>query len=130
MQEAVALPADVAAGLDEWGIEGVSTMNDARGSTPSSRFSAGLTTDPGGLAVRRGSVATTSRPARGRGSPTRWSSASDAGDWIGLSEVVALDDDSLAVVERDKLNGPNARIKRVYQVDLPRPTRHPARSPC
>lgn len=28
--------------------------------------------------------------------------------------------DKLAVIERDKLNGPAARIKRVYTVDLPK----------
>ena len=28
--------------------------------------------------------------------------------------------DKLAVIERDKLNGPAAKIKRIYTVDLPR----------
>ena len=41
-----------------------------------------------------------------------------AGDWIGLSEVTAVDEDTLAVIERDKLNGPAAALKRVYTVDL------------
>ncbi|GAA1374380.1 esterase-like activity of phytase family protein [Luteococcus sanguinis] len=41
-----------------------------------------------------------------------------AGDWIGLSEItyVGAKDgaDQLAVIERDKLNGPNAQVKRLY----------------
>src|SRR5690606_17358277 len=40
------------------------------------------------------------------------------GDWIGLSEITALGPDLMAVVERDKLNGPHAAIKRLYTVDL------------
>jgi hypothetical protein len=44
-----------------------------------------------------------------------------AGDWIGLSEVTALDADTVAVVERDKQFGTYAKVKRVYQVDLPAP---------
>ncbi|MGO4956307.1 esterase-like activity of phytase family protein [Luteococcus sp. Sow4_B9] len=40
------------------------------------------------------------------------------GDWIGLSEIHLLDQDTLAVIERDKLNGPDASIKRIYTVDI------------
>ena len=40
------------------------------------------------------------------------------GDWMGLSEVVAVDADTLAVIERDKLSGPVAAVKRVYSVEL------------
>lgn len=51
-------------------------------------------------------------------------STSTPGDWIGLSEVTAVDHNTLAVVERDKLNGPAARIKRIYAVDLPTRPNH------
>lgn len=44
---------------------------------------------------------------------------STAGDWIGLSEITRLRDGRLAVIERDKLNGPDAKIKRIYTVDEP-----------
>ncbi len=124
-QEAVALPADVAAGLSKWGIEGVTTTNDAAGEHVFVALQRGLTTDPGGLAgaarIGRYDVATGawtwfSYPLEAAAGGTAWPGS---GDWVGLSEVVALDGDSLAVIERDKLNGPNARIKRVYQVDLP-----------
>ncbi|MCC6497466.1 MAG: esterase-like activity of phytase family protein, partial [Propionibacteriaceae bacterium] len=42
-----------------------------------------------------------------------------AGDWMGLSEITAIDDHTFAVIERDKLNGPAARVKRVYTVSVP-----------
>ena len=38
---------------------------------------------------------------------------------MGLSEITALDDKHLLVIERDKLNGPDAKIKRVMKVTLP-----------
>lgn len=45
---------------------------------------------------------------------------STEGDWIGLSEISRLRDGRLAVIERDKLNGPDAKIKRIYTVDEPK----------
>lgn len=41
------------------------------------------------------------------------------GDWIGLSEVTAVDENTLAVIERDKLGGPDAVLKAIYTVDIP-----------
>lgn len=43
---------------------------------------------------------------------------SPAGGWVGLSEITALDDGKFAIIERDNQSGPDARIKRVYTVDL------------
>ena len=43
---------------------------------------------------------------------------SAAGGWVGLSEIVALGDGKLAVLERDNQSGPAAAIKRVYVVDV------------
>lgn len=42
-----------------------------------------------------------------------------AGDWIGLSEITAIDDHRLALIERDKLNGPDAAIKRITMITIP-----------
>lgn len=39
------------------------------------------------------------------------------GGWVGLSEVTALDDGMMAVVERDNQLGFDAAIKRIYIVD-------------
>jgi hypothetical protein len=44
--------------------------------------------------------------------------ASPAGGWVGLSEIVALGEDCLLVLERDNAAGPDARIKRLYTVSL------------
>lgn len=49
----------------------------------------------------------------------RLESTGTAGDWMGLSEITVVGD-RLAVIERDKLNGPAARVKRIYTVDLPK----------
>lgn len=43
---------------------------------------------------------------------------SPAGGWVGLSELTALPDGRFAIVERDNQLGPDARIKRIYRVDL------------
>ncbi len=42
-----------------------------------------------------------------------------AGDWMGLSEITAINDHTFAVIERDKLNGPAAAVKRIYTVTVP-----------
>lgn len=44
--------------------------------------------------------------------------ASPAGGWVGLSEITALGSNRFMVVERDNQFGPDARIKRLYTVDL------------
>lgn len=40
------------------------------------------------------------------------------GGWVGLSEITAIGADRYLVVERDNHMGPDARIKRVYRIDL------------
>lgn len=40
------------------------------------------------------------------------------GGWVGLSEITALGANRFLVVERDNQNGPDARIKRLYRIDL------------
>lgn len=40
--------------------------------------------------------------------------ASPNGGWVGLSEIVAVDDTTFAVIERDNQGGPDARIKKIY----------------
>ncbi|MDQ3304647.1 MAG: esterase-like activity of phytase family protein [Actinomycetota bacterium] len=42
---------------------------------------------------------------------------SPAGGWVGLSEVTALPDGRLAVIERDNQLGQEARVKRIYAID-------------
>lgn len=44
--------------------------------------------------------------------------ASPNGGWVGLSDVTALGNGQFLVVERDNQGGPDARIKRLYRIDL------------
>lgn len=44
--------------------------------------------------------------------------ASPNGGWVGLSEITALGSNRFLVVERDNQNGPDARVKRLYRIDL------------
>jgi len=40
------------------------------------------------------------------------------GGWVGLSEIVAIDDETFLVVERDNQGGPDARIKKIYEFSV------------
>jgi hypothetical protein len=44
--------------------------------------------------------------------------ASPNGGWVGLSEITAIGNNRYLVVERDNHMGPDARIKRIYRIDL------------
>ena len=44
--------------------------------------------------------------------------ASPYGGWVGLSEITAIGNNRYLVVERDNHMGPDARIKRIYRIDL------------
>ena len=44
--------------------------------------------------------------------------ASPAGGFVGLSELVAVSGQRLLVLERDNIGGPDARIKRIYEVSI------------
>lgn len=43
---------------------------------------------------------------------------SQAGGWVGLSDISSLGDGHFLLVERDNKAGPDAAIKRLYKVDL------------
>ncbi|MBW4717996.1 esterase-like activity of phytase family protein [Saccharothrix obliqua] len=55
--------------------------------------------------------------------------AAPAGGWVGLSEVTALDDRTLLVLERDNQRGDAAVTKKVYRVDISRLAPTPAGQP-
>lgn len=109
IEQRVALPADIAAGLGGQGLEGVAVDGDAIW-VVLQREAKG---DPKG-------VARIGRYANGQ---WEWfgyelETTGTEGDWIGLSEIV-IHDGGLLVLERDKLNGPDAALKAIYRVDLP-----------
>lgn len=121
--ETVSLPAEVAAHIKSWGFEGVTVADGAVWVAIQRPLWVDPTVANAQLQTLEGNVA---RIGRYDPDSASWSfyaypleATTTAGDWIGLSEITAVDDDTLAVIERDKLNGPAATIKRVYTVDLP-----------
>jgi len=40
------------------------------------------------------------------------------GGWVGLSDITALGNNQFLVIERDNQGGPDARVKRLYRIDL------------
>jgi hypothetical protein len=128
VEERVSLPADVAAGLGKWGIEGVAGTMDRSGEHLFVALQRGLTSDDGvGGYARIGRYDVASGVWTWFGYPL--SAPTADGDWVGLSEVTVVDRDTLAVIERDKLNGPAAALKAVYTVDLPKRDPRPGTVP-
>ncbi|MFD7897220.1 esterase-like activity of phytase family protein [Streptomyces sp. NPDC059743] len=116
-QQVVPLPADVAAGLGGQGFEGVTATTDRSGrEVVWATLQREVKTDPAGI-VRLGRYDVAAGTWSWYG--YKIGSTTTPGDWIGLSEITVVGD-KLAVIERDKLNGPSAKIKRVYTVDLPK----------
>jgi hypothetical protein len=116
-RQVVPLPADVAAGLAKQGFEGVTATTDPRGrEVVWAALQREVAGDPTGI-VRLGRYDVTAGTWSWFG--YRLGGTSTPGDWIGLSEVTVVGN-RLAVIERDKLNGPAATLKRIYTVELPR----------
>lgn len=125
IQQTVKLPEGVTQHIGKWGLEGVTTTGRGSSEVLYVALQRPLWTDPkkatgpidgeGVARIGRYDVATGVWSWFGyQLSPTR-----ATGDWMGLSEITAVDGDTLAVIERDKLSGPAARVKRVVTVDLP-----------
>ena len=128
VQERVSLPDDVVAGLGKWGIEGVTGTVDRTGEHLFVALQRGLTSDAGvGGYARIGRYDVATGEWTWFGYPL--SAPTADGDWVGLSEVTVVDRDTLAVIERDKLNGPSAALKAVYTVDLPKHDPRPGQVP-
>lgn len=116
-RQVVTLPADVAAGLAKQGFEGVTATTDRGGrEVVWATLQREVKGDPAGV-VRIGRYDVQSGTWSWFG--YRIGTTDTPGDWIGLSEITAVGD-KLALIERDKLNGPAAKIKRVYTVDMPK----------
>lgn len=111
IEKRVKLPADIAAQLGGQGLEGVAVDGDAVWLA----LQRELKSDPTGV-VRIGRYTPEGERWEWYGYPLEKTSAD--GDWIGLSEIT-VHDGRLLVLERDKLNGPDARVKALYSVDIP-----------
>lgn len=127
VQQKIALPAEITARISRWGLEGVTATTDADGEHVWTVVQRPLWQDPSASTLQPYDDDNLARIGRYDVADGSWhwygyrltSPRQGSGDWMGLSEITAVDDDTFAVVERDKLNGPAARIKRVYTVDVP-----------
>jgi len=120
------LPAEVAAHVGKWGFEGVTVTGEGADLRVWSVLQRPLWTDPADLSAGTVDGADVARIGRLDPETGEWAwfgyrldPTTAAGDWIGLSEITAIDDDTFAIIERDKLNGPAATIKRITRVDVP-----------
>jgi Esterase-like activity of phytase len=112
----IVLPDAVAALKKSNGYEGVAVTGSGNKEQVYLAFQREWTNDPAGL-VRIGRYT----PATGE-----WKFfyypldpvESPAATWVGLSEIVALSDTQMLVLERDNAAGPDARAKRLYKVSL------------
>ncbi|MGW2836858.1 esterase-like activity of phytase family protein [Streptomyces sp. NPDC001493] len=116
-RQVVPLPADIAAGLTKQGFEGVTATTDRQGhEIVWATLQREVKGDPTGV-VRLGRYDVQAGTWSWYG--YRIGTTNTPGDWIGLSEITVVGD-KLALIERDKLNGPAATVKRIYTVDLPK----------
>lgn len=112
----VEMPEDVASGLGDQGFEGVTGYGSGDEAVLYAAVQRPASQDPEGVArIGRYTVATGEWEWFGY----ELESTDTDGDWIGLSEITAVDEDTLAVIERDKLGGPDADLKAVYTVEVP-----------
>ncbi|OAN30150.1 esterase-like activity of phytase family protein [Mycolicibacterium iranicum] len=105
----VSLPSEIAAGLGGQGLEGVAVDGDAVWVAVQRESK----TDPKGV-VRLGRYADDKWEWFGY----QLDNTDIEGDWVGLSEI-QVHDGALFILERDKLNGPDARVKAIYRVEIP-----------
>jgi DNA-binding beta-propeller fold protein YncE len=132
--EPVRLPDTIEANQARFGFEGVAVSDDGtqvyvafqrEWNDPREDCDAGLvpgnaaTADPPGL-VRIGRYS----PATGAWAFWRYPldtlTGAPATAWVGLSEIVVVDDTTLAVVERDNLKDDAVQVKRLYTFSIDR----------
>ncbi|SMH42297.1 Esterase-like activity of phytase [Rathayibacter oskolensis] len=117
VQQRITLPAEVADALGSQGFEGVTIESGAEGDIVWTALQREASTDADGV-VRLGRYDVAAESWSFFGYPLEPASGAE-GDWNGLSEITLTPAGTLAVIERDKRNGPDAALKAVYTVDLP-----------
>ncbi|MCJ1675247.1 esterase-like activity of phytase family protein [Rathayibacter sp. VKM Ac-2929] len=115
--ERIALPAELGDALGSQGFEGVTIEAGADGEIVWTALQREASTDADGM-VRIGRYDVAAGSWSFFGYPLETPSGAE-GDWNGLSEITLTPAGTLAVIERDKRNGPDAALKAVYTVPLP-----------
>ncbi|CRZ16231.1 esterase-like activity of phytase family protein [Mycolicibacterium neworleansense] len=111
IEKRVPLPKDIAAQLGSNGLEGVAVD----GGSVWVALQRELKSDPKGV-VRLGRYTPAEDKWEWFGYQLEPTSTKD--DWVGVSEI-AVHNGELLILERDKLNGPDARVKALYRVAIP-----------
>lgn len=111
IEKRVPLPKDIAAQLGSNGLEGVAVDQNSVWVALQRQ----LKSDPKGV-VRIGRYTPDGDKWEWFGYQLDSTSAKD--DWIGISEI-SVHNGELLILERDKLNGPDARLKALYRVAIP-----------
>ncbi|KLI05570.1 esterase-like activity of phytase family protein [Mycolicibacterium senegalense] len=117
IEKRVSLPKDIAAQLGSQGFEGVAVDGDAVWVA----LQRELKSDPKGI-VRIGRYTPDGDKWDWFGYQLDTTATKDG--WLGVSEI-AVHDGQLLVLERDKLNGPEARVKALYRVAIPESATNP-----
>ncbi|UVS82585.1 esterase-like activity of phytase family protein [Actinokineospora sp. UTMC 2448] len=107
----VALPAAVAATATSSGFEGVAAAGEHVWLAVQREWKADR---PGEAMLARYT------PATGEWAFAAYPLDTAATGWVGLSELTAVDDRTLLVLERDNQRGDTAAVKKVYRVDIGR----------
>ncbi|WP_433377098.1 esterase-like activity of phytase family protein [Actinoplanes sp. CA-142083] len=110
VRQEIPLPADIAAAVTTNGFEGVAEVGDYVWVA----IQRSLKTDP----------QTVNRIGRYNTKTGEWAWLGYPVDavplgWSGLSEIVAVDGNTFAVIERDNQRGPQASLKKIYEFDVP-----------
>lgn len=110
VEQEIALPSAVQASQKKYGFEGVA---EAAAGKVYVAFQREWSDDPDGL-VKIGEYDPQTGAWRFYYYPLE---EAPVGGWVGLSELVALEDGGFAVIERDNQQGDKAMIKRLYHFD-------------
>ncbi len=122
VEKEIELPKEIADQAIRFGFEGVALIGEGDEERVVVAIQRGWKDDPENHAKLAFYA-----PATGEWTFVRYPLDAPAGKgWVGLSEVTALDDQRLALIERDNQGGPAAAIKKVTLVDLSDVTPMPA----
>lgn len=108
------LPAEVAAQQTSNGFEGVAVVGEGASTRVYVAFQREWKNDPSGK-VRLGVF----NPGNGEWGFLHYPlDPAVEGGWVGLSELTSLGNGQFLVIERDNQQGPAAKVKRLYRIDL------------